>query len=86
MRSTDSPTELYQGVAAEVRAEMARQRLSQGRIAAQMGVSQAAVSRRIIGEVPFDLQDLSKVADILKVSTVELIERAARAESRASAA
>ena len=76
MRSKPHPSELATGVASEVRAEMARQRLSQGAVADRMGVSQAAISRRIVGQVPFDLVDLAKIADVLGLTPTALIERA----------
>jgi transcriptional regulator with XRE-family HTH domain len=44
-----------------------------------MGVSQALVSRRLTGEVPFDVAELSRIAEILgvPVSTFMPAERAA---------
>jgi transcriptional regulator with XRE-family HTH domain len=56
-----------QRVAAEVRAEMARQRKTQAHIAQALGSSQAAVSRRLNGEVPFDVRELALIADSLDV-------------------
>lgn len=46
---------------------MARQQVSQQHIAAALGVSRQAVSRRITGEVPWDLSELEKVAAVLGV-------------------
>lgn len=54
-------------VAAEVRAEMGRQRVSQRRIAEVIGLSQQAVSRRLSGEVPFDVAELGRIAAELGV-------------------
>lgn len=54
-------------VAAEVRAELARQRLTQQRIVDKLGRSQAYWSRRVNGEEPFDLDDLASLAALLDV-------------------
>lgn len=66
-------------VAAEVRAELGRQNVSGTGLARMMGVSQALVSRRLTGEVPFDVAELSRIAEILgvPVSTFMPAERAA---------
>jgi hypothetical protein len=52
-------------VAATVRAEMARCRLPQVKVADALGISQAAVSRRLVGVVPFTVGELSTLADLL---------------------
>lgn len=49
-------------VAANVRAEMARRRVSQESLAAALGMSQASVSRRLTNITPFTADELSKVA------------------------
>lgn len=54
-------------VAAEVRAEMARQRISQSRVRLALGLSQSAMSRRITGELPFDVGELAALAELLGV-------------------
>ena len=56
-----------QAVAAEVRAEVARQRRSQGDLAAKMGWKQPYISRRLVGEVAFDIDELARLADELGV-------------------
>lgn len=58
---------LPQTTAAEVRAEMARQRVSQAALAEHLGRTQQYVSRRIVGEIPFDVADLEKIAQYLRV-------------------
>lgn len=78
MRVNATPTEPHKAVAAEVRAEMARQNLSQQQIARQLGVSQAAISRRLTGEIPFDIAELARIAQFLGVSLTHFLpERAA---------
>jgi transcriptional regulator with XRE-family HTH domain len=73
-------SEPHKLVAAEVRAEMARQRMSQVKLAELLGVAQQTISRRIVGEVPFDVTELVQIADLLKVSVTQFlgtVERAA---------
>lgn len=60
-------------VAGEVRAEMARQQINQQRVADALGFSRQALSRRITGEVPFDVAELEKIADLLGVPVARLI-------------
>jgi len=65
-----------QRVAAEVRAAMARNRVSQEAVARALGVSQTAVSRRLSGVVPFDINELECVAQFLGVPIQQLVYRA----------
>lgn len=57
-------------VAAEVRAEMARARISGSRLGKMTGKSQAYWSRRITGDVAFDVDDLATLAGLLGVPIV----------------
>lgn len=59
---TGSPQTLTQRVAAEVRAEVARQSVTQDHIAQILGVAQPNVSRRLNGKQPFDTDELDKLA------------------------
>ncbi len=78
MRANDTPTEPHRRVAAEVRAELARQQISQSELAKRLGVAQQTVSRRITGDIPFDIAELSKIAEILGVPFANFLgERAA---------
>ena len=65
------------GVGANVRAEMARRQLSQTALAAHLGLSQAAVSRRLSGHTPFDVNELASVAAWLGVPASTLLGEAA---------
>lgn len=56
-----------------VRAEMARQRLPQIALAKHLGLSQAAVSRRLNGQTPFDVNELVAVAALLDVPAAALL-------------
>jgi transcriptional regulator with XRE-family HTH domain len=54
-------------VAAEVRAALARARVSGNRLSTLLGQSQPYWSRRLTGKVAFDVDDLSAIADLLGV-------------------
>jgi transcriptional regulator with XRE-family HTH domain len=60
-------------VAANVRAEMARHRVTQAQLATVLGLHQMSVSRRLNGEVPFDVNELVAVADYLGVDPAALL-------------
>lgn len=58
---------LTRTVASGIRAEMARQDLTQQQLAPRVGMSQQALSRRLRGEFPFDTAELDRVASALGV-------------------
>lgn len=68
---------LTDAVAAQVRAELKERDIPQRAIAALLGVSQAAVWRRLTGEVAFNTAELEKIAAYLDLSVAELIEQRA---------
>lgn len=59
--------------AAAVRHAMTASGCSQARLAQVLRVSQRAVSRRLTGEVPFDVDELAAVAEYLHVSLPDLV-------------
>lgn len=61
------PTSPAQRVASHVRAELARQQKNQTQLGGALGLSQTAVSRRLTGEVAFDVTELAQVAVYLGV-------------------
>jgi len=63
---SDSPTP-HLAVAAEVRAHLARRRISGRQAAFALGWKQPYISRRLSGEIPFDVNDLVAIADLLGV-------------------
>lgn len=63
-------------VADEVRAAMARRRMSQMGLAELLGRSQAFVSRRLTGEIAFNVNDLAKIAEALDVPLAALVDAA----------
>ncbi len=54
-------------VAAEVRAHLARQRVTQNAAAEATGIGTASMSRRLAGEYPFTVEELFSLADLLRV-------------------
>lgn len=60
-------------VAEEVRALMARRRMSGRQLAAQLGVSPSWVSYRLTGTQPIDVNDLHLIATALGVGVHELL-------------
>jgi predicted transcriptional regulator len=66
------PTSPTAQVAGNVRAEMGRRNVTQMHLAQELGLTQAAVSRRITGKVPFNIEELAAVAVILDVTVAHL--------------
>lgn len=64
-------------VAAEVRAEMGRHRVTQAQLGQALGLHQMSISRRLAGEVPFDVTELYEVAAFLGCPVSRLIPEAA---------
>lgn len=63
-------------MAEEIRALMARRRISGVGLAARINRSQSYVSRRLTGEVPFDVDDLEAIAVALGVTAAKLVSSA----------
>jgi transcriptional regulator with XRE-family HTH domain len=61
-------------VAAEVRAELARQQLSGVRAAKALGWTQNYLSVRLRGAVAFDVTDLIMIADLLEIPVTTFFE------------
>lgn len=68
-------------VAANIRAEMARQRIPQTAIAAALGITQQSVSNRINGRVPIDVDELAVFARLLGVPVASLLPMPERSAS-----
>lgn len=67
-------------VALNVRAEMARRQRSQEDLATHLGVSQAAISRRLNGEVDFTTSQIEAIAGYLEVPVTAFFNATALAE------
>jgi transcriptional regulator with XRE-family HTH domain len=65
---------LSSDVASEVRAHLARHRLSGRRAALALGWTQPYMSRRLTGEIPFDVADLEAIADLLGIPVVAFFQ------------
>lgn len=64
---------MRQRVAEEIRVLLARRRMSGSELARQIGASQPYVSRRLTGEIAFDVDDLEKIAAALDVQPSDLL-------------
>lgn len=64
-------------VAANIRAEMARQRLTQNAVAVEVGMSPAAISQRLSGKTAISVDDLVRLARALNVTAEALLKDAA---------
>jgi transcriptional regulator with XRE-family HTH domain len=62
-------------VAEEIRALLGRRRMTGRELARRLGVSPSWVSYRLTGTQPIDLNDLDAIAEVLKVSIVDLLPR-----------
>lgn len=69
-------TSLAQLVAAEIRAEMGRQRLSQRALARSLDRPDVWLMRRLRGDQALDLEELELVAKALSMAPETLVERA----------
>jgi transcriptional regulator with XRE-family HTH domain len=58
---------------AEVRGHMARVGMTQAQLGEAIGLAQTAVSRRLSGEIAFDVTELHKIAEVLGVPVAELL-------------
>ncbi|MDB4872777.1 MAG: BetR domain [Gemmatimonadales bacterium] len=59
----------------KIQAELDKRHMSGAELGRRMSVSQATISRRMIGEVSFTLAELTQVAEILQVPVDELLGR-----------
>lgn len=69
----EDPQRVNEVIAAEVRAVMGRRRVNQTQLARRLDMSQAALSRRLGGETPFDVVELTRIAIVLNTTMHELI-------------
>lgn len=64
-------------VAAEVRAELGRQKISQAELARRLKQPDMYMRRRLQGEVPFAAVELATVAEVLAVPVEQFLRGAA---------
>jgi len=60
-------------VAANIRAEMARQGYTQSRFAEKLSKTQAYLSRRLTGQVSFTIDEIYEIAEALSVPARDLL-------------
>lgn len=72
MSVTPHETQLH--VAAEARAEIARQRLTLREVAARLGMVHTSLHRRLTGEIDFSVSELAALADVLEVPLEQFFE------------
>lgn len=75
VQPVESHYEDYAVILGNVRAEIARRRLSQTAIAAEMGQNQQWLSRRLIGYVPLSVPELMTLAQVIGCDLVSLLPR-----------
>lgn len=68
----------YEEVLGELRAEAARNRITQATIAARVGRNQQWVSRRLSGEVVMHMDEFFDVCDAVGVSPVSVLSEVTR--------
>jgi transcriptional regulator with XRE-family HTH domain len=61
-------------VIGELRAEIARQRLTQREVAARLGWSQQVLSKRLTGEVAISIDEAGKLAEVLGIKPEQLMQ------------
>jgi len=72
---TASGQSLSAHVAEEIRALMGRREINKTELARRLGVSDMWVGRRLRRQLPFDLDDLQKIATVLGVTVSDLLPR-----------
>lgn len=68
-------------VGANVRAEMARHRITQDQLATALGISQPQVSKRLLGEIAFDVDELEIASRLLGVPASTFLPQPQRVEA-----
>lgn len=61
------------GLNANIRAELARKAMTQKDLADVLKLSQASVSERLVGKVPWRVDELTRLAEVLGVPVVVLL-------------
>lgn len=69
---------LRERTAEEIRALLARRRISAAELARRTGLKQSTLARRMTGETAFDVDDLELIAEVLGVSVADLLPGYAR--------
>jgi len=75
------PSGLRLAAAEEVRALMGRRRMSQTALADVLGVTQTQVSKRLRGVIPFDIDEIERLAEYFGVDPADLLGSSGRRPS-----
>jgi len=59
-------------ISGEIRAELARQGITQSQLAQRLGWAQTTVSRKLLGQRPLEVDDVEAIATALGVSVQDL--------------
>jgi transcriptional regulator with XRE-family HTH domain len=68
------PTPARDRVAGNIRAEMARNRLTQSDLAVVLGKSQQSVSKKLRGRIPFDLDEIETLAQHFGIPIEQIVK------------
>src|ERR1700750_1795731 len=77
-QASERSATLSELVAEEIRALLARRRMSGRQLAGMLGVSPSWVSYRLTGPQPIDLNDLQQIANAFDVPAIDLMPAAFR--------
>jgi transcriptional regulator with XRE-family HTH domain len=86
MTAQTSQVSLSEQVAEEIRAMLARQRMTQRAMAQELGVSVPWVNYRLTGNQEIGLNDLERMAGVLNVGVSELLPMSLRGVASAGSA
>lgn len=75
---TQSVAPMRERIAEEIRALLGRRMLSASELARRIGATQPYISRRLTGDIAFDVDDLVKIAAVLGVEVADLFPREGR--------
>ena len=67
------PHSLTDTIAREIRAELARQRLTNRELAERVGIQPSGISRRLDGEIPLKVSEVEQIAAALGVSVTQFV-------------
>lgn len=67
------PATMTETAISTIRAEIARRKISQSRLARDLGMSRTALSRRMNGDLPLTLDTIEAIADLLDIPAMKLL-------------
>ena len=76
MDTTASPTDT--AIAKLIKAQMAMRGVTQADLSALTGISKSQVNRKLLGKLPFELDDVMAMAEALELDPQKLLTRGIR--------